>query len=248
MVNEAVCLIKIQTTRPRTGYGASCARLRAGLMSQTSRAPAWPRHDRLAAATHAIRTVPHETRVIPAGPVHLIDVSPPAGPVVDAPVPEYALNLLLDTAPLLRVGFNRPPRWLAVSPGAMIFAPPDTSCEFIGESSAHVLAVTIPKAHVEAVAQDTGIAHRSARGRGVPRSAARAAARAAVARAVHGHAGPPAARRSGHAGRDRLARDPCRIGLAAVGARRPRAAHPSHAAPPARLRRAQPGRRSRCDA
>ena len=98
-----------------------------------------------------------ETRVIPAGPMHLIDVSPPAGSVVDAPVPEYALNLLLDTAPLLRVGFNRPPRWLAVSPGAMIFTPPDTSCEFIGESSAHVLAVAIPKAHVEAVAQDIGI-------------------------------------------------------------------------------------------
>jgi len=71
-------------------------------------------------------------------------------------VPEYALNLLLDTAPLLRVGFNRPPRWLAVSPGAMIVTPPDTSCEFIGEASAHVLAVAIPKSHVEAVAQDTG--------------------------------------------------------------------------------------------
>jgi len=125
-------------------------------MSQTSRAPAWHRHDRLAAATHAIRTVPHETRVIPAGPVHLINVSAPAGPVVDAPVPEYALNLLLDTGPLLRVGFNRPPRWLAVSPGAMILAPPDTSCEFIGESAAHILAVTIPTSHVEAVAQDTG--------------------------------------------------------------------------------------------
>jgi AraC family transcriptional regulator len=98
-----------------------------------------------------------DTRVIAAGPLHLINVSAPAGPVVDAPVPEYALNLLLDTAPLLRVGFNRPPRWLAVSPGAMIFAPPDTPCEFIGESSAHVLAVAIPKAHVEAVAQDTGV-------------------------------------------------------------------------------------------
>ena len=125
-------------------------------MSKTSSAPEWYSHGRLAAATHAIRSVPHETRVIPAGPVHLINVSPPAGQVVDAPAPEYALNLLLDTAPLLRVGFNRPPRWLAVSPGAMIFAPPDTPCEFIGESSAHVLAVAIPKAHVEAVAQDTG--------------------------------------------------------------------------------------------
>ncbi len=125
-------------------------------MSETSSAPEWYRHGRLAAVTHAIRSVPHETRVIPAGPVHLINVSPPAGQVVEAPVPEYALNLLLDTAPLLRVGFNRPPRWLAVSPGAMLFTPPDTSCEFIGESSAHVLAVSIPKSHVEAVAQDTG--------------------------------------------------------------------------------------------
>jgi AraC family transcriptional regulator len=98
-----------------------------------------------------------DTRVIAAGPLHLINVSAPAGPVVDAPVPEYALNLLLDTAPLLRVGFNRPPRWLAVSPGAMIVAPPDTSCEFIGESAAHILAVTIPKAHVDAVAQDGGM-------------------------------------------------------------------------------------------
>jgi AraC family transcriptional regulator len=113
-------------------------------MSQTPSASEWYRH------------VPAETRVIPAGPVHLINVSPPAGSVVDAPAPEYALNLLLDTAPLLRVGFNRPPRWLAVSPGAMIVAPPDTACEFIGEASAHVLAVAIPKAHVEAVAQDTG--------------------------------------------------------------------------------------------
>ena len=83
-------------------------------MSETSHAPVWYRHGRLAAVTHAIRSVPHETRVIPAGPVHLINVSPPPGQVVEAPVPEYALNLLLDTAPLLRVGFNRPPRWLAV--------------------------------------------------------------------------------------------------------------------------------------
>ena len=121
-----------------------------------STAAEWYRHGQLAASTHAIRTVPHETCVIPAGPVHLINVSPPAGQVVEAPVPEYALNLLLDTAPLLRVGFNRPPRWLAVSPGAMVFTPPDTSCEFIGESAAHVLAVAIPKSHVEAFALETG--------------------------------------------------------------------------------------------
>ena len=125
-------------------------------MSQMSTAPEWYRHGRLAAATHAIRSVPHETCVIPAGSVHLINVSPPPGQVVEAPVPEYSLNLLLETAPLLRVGFNRPPRWLAVSPGAMLFAPPDTSCEFIGEAAAHVLAVAIPKAHVEAFALETG--------------------------------------------------------------------------------------------
>jgi AraC family transcriptional regulator len=126
-------------------------------MPDTSRAPEWYRHGRMAAATHAIRSVPHETCVIQAGPVHLINVSPPAGRVVDEPVPEYSLNLLLDTAPLLRVGFNRPPRWLAVSPGAMVFTPPDTACEFIGESSAHVLAVAIPTPTVEAFAQDTGV-------------------------------------------------------------------------------------------
>ena len=125
-------------------------------MSDTSTAAEWYRHGQLAAATHAIRSVPHETCVIPAGPVHLINVSPPAGQVVEAPVPEYALNLLLETAPLLRVGFNRPPRWLAVSPGAMVFTPPDTSCEFIGEAAAHVLAVAIPKARVEAFALETG--------------------------------------------------------------------------------------------
>ena len=136
----------------------NCVRRRASpqLMSQMSTAPEWYRHGRLAAATHAIRSVPHETCVIPAGSVHLINVSPPPGQVVEAPVPEYSLNLLLETAPLLRVGFNRPPRWLAVSPGAMLFAPPDTSCEFIGEAAAHVLAVAIPKAHVEAFALETG--------------------------------------------------------------------------------------------
>ena len=156
MVNERVCLIKIQTIS--SAYGIWCE-LRAGArgssMSQTPSAPAWYRHGPLAA--HAIRSVPHETRAVAAGPAHLINVSPPPGQVVDPPAPEYALNLLLDTAPLLRVGFNRPPRWLAVSPGAMIVTPPDTSCEFIGESSAHVLALAIPKSHVEAVALDTGV-------------------------------------------------------------------------------------------
>ena len=94
--------------------------------------------------------------MIAAGPVHVVNVSPPAGRVVEAPVPEFALNLLLETAPLLRVGFNRPPRWLAVSSGSMLFTPADTACEFIGEAPAHVLAVSIPKARVHAFADDTG--------------------------------------------------------------------------------------------
>jgi AraC family transcriptional regulator len=100
--------------------------------------------------------VPDANRVIHAGPVHVINVSPPPGRVIDPSAPELALNLLLDTAPLLRVGFNRPPRWLAVSPGSMIATPPDTACEFIGEADAHVLAVVIPKVAVDAVAQETG--------------------------------------------------------------------------------------------
>jgi AraC family transcriptional regulator len=100
--------------------------------------------------------VPHADRVIHAGPLHVINVAPPPGRVIDTSAPEFALNLLLETAPLLRVGFNRPPRWLAVSPGAMVATPPDTACEFIGEAAAHVLAVAIPKAAVDAVAQETG--------------------------------------------------------------------------------------------
>ncbi len=100
--------------------------------------------------------VPHEDRVIHAGPLHVINVSPPPGRVIDPSAPEFALNVLLETAPLLRVGFNRPPRWLAVSPGSMVATPPDTACEFIGEAAAHVLAVVIPKTAVDAVAQETG--------------------------------------------------------------------------------------------
>jgi hypothetical protein len=64
--------------------------------------------------------VPQVDRIIDAGTVHVINVSPPAGAVVEPAVPEYALHLLLRTAPLLRVGFNRRPRWLAVSSGSMV--------------------------------------------------------------------------------------------------------------------------------
>jgi AraC family transcriptional regulator len=100
--------------------------------------------------------VPQVDRSIQAGPVHVINVSPPAGAVVEPPVPEYALHLLLRTAPLLRVGFNRRPRWLAVSPGAMLLAPPDTACEYVADDAAHVLTIAIPKARVEEFTEDSG--------------------------------------------------------------------------------------------
>ena len=100
--------------------------------------------------------VPQEDRIIPAGPVHVINVSPPAGQVVEPPIPEYALHLLLRTAPLLRVGFNRRPRWLAVSPGAMLVAPPDTACEYAADDAAHVLTVAIPESAVADFARDCG--------------------------------------------------------------------------------------------
>jgi hypothetical protein len=81
-----------------------------------------------------LRAAPQGERIIEAGAVHLINVSPPAGTVVEPAIPEYALHLLLRTAPLLRVGFNRRPRWLAVSPGPMLIAPPDTSCEYVADA------------------------------------------------------------------------------------------------------------------
>ena len=102
------------------------------------------------------RTIPQPDRTIAVGPVHLINVSAPAGAVVEPPVPEYALHLLVKTAPLLRVGFNRTPRWLAVSPGSMLIAPPDTACEYVAECEAHVLTVSIPKTIVEDYARDAG--------------------------------------------------------------------------------------------
>ena len=102
------------------------------------------------------RLVPQVDRVIQAGPLDVINVSPPAGAVVEPPVPEYALHLLLRTAPLLRVGFNRRPRWLAVSPGALLLAPPDTACEYVADAAAHVLTIAIPKAHVEDFTEDSG--------------------------------------------------------------------------------------------
>jgi len=119
-------------------------------MSQFLSYHEWYRHGPLAA-------VPQVDRVIQAGPVHVINVSPPAGDVVEPPVPEYGLHLLLRTAPLLRVGFNRRPRWLAVSPGSMVLAPPDTACQYVGDAAAHVISVAMPKACVEEFAEDAGV-------------------------------------------------------------------------------------------
>jgi AraC family transcriptional regulator len=102
------------------------------------------------------RGVPQQHRTVAAGPLQMISALPPAGAIVEAPVPEYALHLLLKTVPLLRVGFNRPPRWLAVGPGSMLIAPPDCSCEYAAEGTAHVLTVAIPTAAAEQVADDLG--------------------------------------------------------------------------------------------
>jgi AraC family transcriptional regulator len=100
--------------------------------------------------------VPQIDRVIPIGPVHVINVSPPAGGVVEPPMLEYGLHLLLRTAPLLRVGFNRRPRWLAVSPGSLILQPPDCEAEYIADAAAHVLSIAIPKTQVEQFAEASG--------------------------------------------------------------------------------------------
>jgi AraC-like DNA-binding protein len=106
---------------------------------------------------HAIRRLaPSHDRVIDAGPVHVMVASGPRGTVVDPATPDYTLMLLLQTAPLFRVGFNRPPRWQAVTPGALMFTPPDVDCEFIGETPGKCLCVVIPKVRVEQFALETG--------------------------------------------------------------------------------------------
>lgn len=87
--------------------------------------------------------LPEAHRIVDAGPVHLINMTPPAGAVVDPPVPEYAVHLMLRTPPLLRVGFNRPPRWLVMSPGVLLVAPPDTAGDFIADGPSHLLTMTI---------------------------------------------------------------------------------------------------------
>jgi AraC-like DNA-binding protein len=117
----------------------------------------WYRYGPLAARPQAHRSVvPEAYRTIDAGPVHMINMSPPAGAVVDPAVPEYAVHLVLGTPPLLQVGFNRPPRWLTMSPGVLLVSPPDTDCDFISDGTSHVLTVAIPKAHVEDFMRDSG--------------------------------------------------------------------------------------------
>ena len=117
----------------------------------------WYRRGPLRDAPQVHRVVvPSIDRDIAAGDIHLINVSPPPGAVIEGPVPEYALHLFLRSAPLLRIGFNRRPRWIAVPPGSLIVAPPDTACEFIGDTPAHALSLILPKAHVEEFTADTG--------------------------------------------------------------------------------------------
>lgn len=126
-------------------------------MSQVLSFHDWYRYGPLAARPQAHRSVvPEVYRSIDAGPVHMINVTPPGGAIVDPAVPEYAVHLVLSTPPLLQVGFNRRPRWLTMSPGVMIVTPPDTDCDFISYGPSHVLTVAIPKAHVEEFVQDSG--------------------------------------------------------------------------------------------
>src|SRR5690349_22614985 len=99
--------------------------------------------------------LPPAERTIDAGPMHLISSAPPTGTLVEAPGPEYSLTLVLRTGPLVRLGFNRPPRWLAVAPGSMMFTPPDTSCEWMSDPG-HCLCAVIPKARAEEFVQETG--------------------------------------------------------------------------------------------
>src|ERR1044072_3300907 len=90
---------------------------------------------------HAVRRTPSHDRVIDAGPAHVMTASGPRGTVVEPPTPAYTLTLLLQPAPLFRVGFSRPPRWLAAAPGTLMFTPPDVDCEFIGETAGKCLCV-----------------------------------------------------------------------------------------------------------
>lgn len=100
--------------------------------------------------------VPEGDRVVDVGPVHLVNMNPPAGAVVDPPVPDWAVHLVLDTPPLLQVGFNRPPRWLAMSPGVFLVAPPDTAGDFVSDGTSHVLTLAVPKARAQDFMEASG--------------------------------------------------------------------------------------------
>ncbi len=114
-------------------------------------------HDWYCNGPFAGRSVVREAyRTINAGPVYMINMTPPAGQAFDPAVPEVVLHLVLGTPPLLRVGFNRPTRWLVMSPGVMIAAPPDTVGEFTSDGESHVLTIAIPKALVVDFTEATG--------------------------------------------------------------------------------------------
>jgi AraC family transcriptional regulator len=126
-------------------------------MSQVLSFQDWYRDGPFAARPQLHRSVVPETyRTIQAGAVYMINMSPPAGQVIDPPVPEYVLHLVLSTPPLLRVGFNRPPRWLVMSPGVLLAAPPDTAGEFVADGDSHVLTIGLPKTRVADFTEDTG--------------------------------------------------------------------------------------------
>jgi AraC family transcriptional regulator len=115
-------------------------------MSQVLTFQQWSRTGPFATRPQLHRTVvPELYRTIHAGSAYMINMSPPAGAVIDPAVPEFAVHLVLSTPPLLRVGFNRPPRWLVMSPGVILVAPPDTAGEFIADGDSHVLTLAIPK-------------------------------------------------------------------------------------------------------
>src|SRR5262245_17486027 len=125
-------------------------------MSQVQLFHDWLLEGPLASSPQVHRTIaPEMYRIIDAGPVHVINMSPPAGAVVDPPVPEYAVHLVLRTPPLLQVGFNRRPRWLVMSTGLILVTPPDTAGDFIADGPSHVLTIAIPKAHVEDFTRDS---------------------------------------------------------------------------------------------
>jgi AraC-like DNA-binding protein len=126
------------------------------MLSRVQSLSDWRLRGPLAARPQLHRSVVPEPRRIDAGPVHLMNILCPAGLVVDPPVPEVAVHLVLRTPPLLQVGFNRRPRWLVMSPGVLLAAPPDTAGDFDADRPSHVLTITIPRAHVDDFTRDSG--------------------------------------------------------------------------------------------